>query len=304
MKMLPFAVVALLWLSAPLAQTLPPHDPLRVLIVSDEVNPHGLPPESLTQPGEIGAALAATAALNIDAQPDAILEVPTNQIELATAALNVPFDDAQAYDVLIYFAHRAPNNGNNDQPRQEAFVNAVEQFLEAGGGVISFHHGIYLGAGKTSMLNLLGAQATGSVPWNTVDGQNVINVDTGAHFIVNHAINYDLAIAYSNPAHGVPAGTYPAFNNTPDERYPQMDFNGGNTGCEIQVLLQSNYDAAGDLLAYDKHCPDWRSRVFVYQPGEYQPHALEPGNNYQILLNAVVHLSHFNWDVIFRDDLD
>ncbi len=67
------------------AQVLPPHPPLRILIVSDEVNPHGLPPEDLTQPGEISAALLATSALHIDAGVDAILELPTDQIEDAGA---------------------------------------------------------------------------------------------------------------------------------------------------------------------------------------------------------------------------
>ncbi len=35
------------------AQLLAPHLPLRILIVSDEVNPHGLPPAELTQPDDI-----------------------------------------------------------------------------------------------------------------------------------------------------------------------------------------------------------------------------------------------------------
>ncbi len=39
------------------AADLPPHSPLRILIVSDGVNPHGLPPDELTEPGDISAAL-------------------------------------------------------------------------------------------------------------------------------------------------------------------------------------------------------------------------------------------------------
>lgn len=39
------------------AADLPPHGPLRVRIVSDEVNPHGLSNPELTQPGDLSAAL-------------------------------------------------------------------------------------------------------------------------------------------------------------------------------------------------------------------------------------------------------
>ena len=39
------------------AAVLPPHGPLRILIVSDEVNPHGLSDAELTQPGDLLAAI-------------------------------------------------------------------------------------------------------------------------------------------------------------------------------------------------------------------------------------------------------
>lgn len=59
---------------APLgAQTVAPHAPLRILIVSDEVNPHGLPPADLTQPGEISTAILALSGLQL-AGPDPVLE--------------------------------------------------------------------------------------------------------------------------------------------------------------------------------------------------------------------------------------
>ena len=130
------------------AQTLPPHQALRILIVSDEVNPHGLNDNELTQPGDIRQALLDSTALNIDPSADGIVEIATNQIEMASSELNRPMNDPLFYDVLIYFAHRVPNNGNNDQNRQEAFVNAVTSYLENGGAVISFHHGIYRTSGK------------------------------------------------------------------------------------------------------------------------------------------------------------
>lgn len=290
----------LFWVSGVDAQTLPPHDPLNLLIVSDEVNPHGLGDADLMQPGDLSQALGLAAALN----SDQIVEVDTNDIELATAALNLPVGHVDRPQVLIYFAHRIPNNGNNDTGRQTDFVNAVTGFLQSGGGVISFHHGIYLTGGKQSIQDLLGSQATGAVPWNTVNGQDVIYVG-GDHFIGAHQITYTGTTTYGNPAHGIPTANYPYFNNTPDERYPQMDFNTGNSGCDITPLFESNYSDNGNqhVLGYTKHCPGWHSQVFVYQPGEYQPNATS-GNNFQVLLNAIYHLSDGRWDVIFRSPFD
>lgn len=296
---IPLALLAIVSFNL-LAQVLPVHEPLRILILSDEVNPHNLTDQELTQPGDISSALNATTALN----SPLVLEIPTNQIEQVTTELLREENDPLAYDVLIYFAHRIPDDGNNAQSRQNAFVVAVEQFLQKGGGVISFHHGIYLTSGKNGMQNLLGAQATGSVPWNTTDGQDVINV-AGDHFIANYAMNYPLQIAYENTALSIPAAIYPAFNNTPDERYPQMVFNSGNTGCDIQPVFESDYQQNGGnhLLAYSKHCPLWKSQVFVYQPGEYQPNALS-GNNFQILLNAIYYLSAYRWDIVYVSGFD
>ncbi|TDR20372.1 hypothetical protein [Marinicella litoralis] len=277
------------------AQTLPVHDPIDVLIVSDEVNPHGLGDADLMQPGDLSSALNSAATLNTNT----ITEVATNDIEQATALLSLASSDANRPEVLIYFAHRIPNNGNNASGRQAAFVSAVEQFLQTGGGVISFHHGIYMTTGKQAIQDLLGSEATGAVPWDTVNGQDVIFVG-GDHFIGSHQINYTGTTTYDNPSHGIALNNYPYFNNTPDERYPQMDFNLGATSCDIENLFESNYPDNGNqhLLGYTLQCPDWLSKVVVYQPGEYQPNATT-GNNFQILLNAIYHVTAYRWDVIF-----
>jgi hypothetical protein len=208
------------------------------------------------------------------------------------------------YDALIYFAHRIPNNANQDQIRQEEFVTAVEEYLQAGGAVISFHHGIYQTTGKQSMQNLLGAQATGAVPWDTLNGQDVIFVG-GNHFIGTNNINYMSQVFYENSEHSIPAASYPTFNNSPDELYPQLDFNSGVIDCNIQILFESDYvnNGANHLLGYLKYCPNWNSQLFVYQPGEYQPNALS-GNNFQILLNAIYHLTEFRWDVVFANPFE
>ncbi|MCH8822906.1 MAG: hypothetical protein IH984_05285 [Planctomycetes bacterium] len=282
---------------AAFAAELPPHDPLRILIVSDYVNPHGLPPEDLTEPGDLSATLGQHGTgLKISHTPNSILEIPTNSIELATQALSVSLCDPDAYDVLIYFAHRIPNNGSaaNNIARQEAFTEAVENYLVAGGGMISFHHGSYITSGKQSIQSVIGASAYGSVPWNIVDGQNVINVSP-LHFITSNSIEYTAQVNYSDLDRGVPAGTYRSFNNTPDERYLNFEIN--DDVSEFEVLFGSNYSQNGSthLLGFTHKRPEWKGIVFGYQPGEYQPNALDDleGNNFQILANAIYYVSSF-----------
>lgn len=270
--------------------TLPPHRPLRILLVGDNVNPHGLPAGDLTEVHDIYLALTAPGnGLTLDAGPNAVLEVATNSIEQATAALSVPFGSASAYHVVLYFAHRIPNNGMNDVARQAAFVAAVQSFLEAGGGFVSFHHGSYFTAGKEAIQDLIGGTASGAVPWDTVNGQNVIAVAPG-HFITTNGLAYPSTVAYADVPRGVPAGNYPTFNNTPDERYPTFSLN--PSAGTIKMLFASDYNDNGTthVLGFVHKRPTWRGRVVVYQPAEYQPNALDPnGRNFQILANALVH---------------
>jgi hypothetical protein len=271
------------------AASLPPHAPLRILIVSDEVNPHGLSDAELTQPGDLSTALGQPGAgISIDPALDGLLELSTDDLPLATACLSVPIDDPLAYDVLLYFAHRAPSAGGG--AAQAAFVSAVEQFLIAGGGVVSFHHGSYLGAGKEAMQELIGASATGSVPWNTVEGQTVINVAPG-HFVSSFRVEYPGTTPYDDPALGIPADSYGSFVNLPDERYPQFAVN--PSAGSLEVLFASDYDQNGDrhLLGFTHRQPGWAGLVVAYQPGEYQPNALDDldGNNFQILVNSLLY---------------
>jgi hypothetical protein len=266
-----------------LAATLPVHDPLRILIVSDEVNPHGLSANELTQPGELSAALLLPGSgIHIDT----VTEIATDDIAQATTLLSVPIDAAAAYDVVIYFAHRIPN-GAGGALAQQQFVMALEAFLTAGGGVVSFHHGVYQTAGKESIQDLLGATATGSVTWNTFDGQNVINVAAN-HFVTTNQVNYTGSVAYADVGRGIPAGTYPVFNNTPDERYLSFEVNPG--AGQITQLFGSDYNESGTthMLGFTHRRPGWAGIVVVYQPGEYQPNAVDDlqGNNFQILANA------------------
>lgn len=293
MKKLLLIFISLANITLTKAATLPAHAPLRILIVSDEVNPHGLTNAQLTQPGEIRTALInPQSGLNIDT----VVEIPTNDIHLATALLNLPTSDPNRYDVLIYFAHRIPNDGTSQEniTDQDNFTAAVESFLQSGGGVVCFHHGIYYSTGKGSILNIMGATANGNVPWNTNEGQNIISVvpSTQSHyeFITSNGVDYTGTVAYQDASLNIPNGNYSFFNNTPDERYPNLTIN--QSAETIVPLFASNYNDNGTthILGFAHKRQTWIGEVIFYQPGEYQPNALDDldGNNFQILANAIV----------------
>lgn len=274
------------------AATLPSHLPLRILIVSDEVNPHNLSNAELTQPGDLYNALTnPSSGLSIDT----VVEIPTNDIHEATALLNLPANDPNSYDVLIYFAHRIPDDDTPQQNQldQDDFTVAVEQFLQAGGGVVCFHHGIYYSQGKSGILDIIGGTATGNVPWNTSSGQDIISVvpSTQGHyeFITSNGVNYTGTVAYEDASLNIPNDNYNYFNNTPDERYPYLTIN--QTAGTIIPLFASNYNDNGTthILGFVHQRQTWSGEVIFYQPGEYQPNALDDlnGNNFQILANAI-----------------
>lgn len=261
------------------AAELPAHDPLQILVVSDEVNPNGLSDPELTQPGDLSAAIGNPGSgISLDGP---VREVGSQCIDDALAALGEPGN----VDVLVYFAH-LDAFGCDGSPRQAELTTKVEEFLREGGGVVVFHHGIYSAESKGPMLELLGGVAS-SIAWDTVSGQDVVAVAPD-HFIATQSVEYGGSRAFSGI--GVPAGEYPFFNNTPDERYD--DISPITLPGEARTLLFASDDGAGGgarVLGYDLHRPDWMGHVVFYQPGEYQPQALDDlqGNNFQILANAI-----------------
>ena len=309
MRRIPLFALALAVLPSA-AAVLPPHRPLRILVVSDTVNPHGLSSDDLTEglnpgPGDIGNALRGVGTgILIDGAVDAVHEVATNDIEQATALLSLPACDASSYDVLIYFSHRIPNpdGGKPLTPtqRQDAFTAAVGSYLATGGGIVALHHGAYAAPGKAGILELIGATASGAVPWDTVNGQNVINTAVG-HFVSTQGVDYGGTVSYADPARGVPSASYPYFNNTPDERYPVFNYN--PSASLTTTLFGSNYVDVGTthLLGFTHRRPEWSGSVVGYQPAEYQPHALDDldGNHFQILANAILYAG----DARRRNDL-
>lgn len=273
------SVGAAVLLGAPVgasAAELPAHDPLRILIISDEVNPHGLPAEQLTQPGELRAAISDGASgINVAA----VDEVDSACLDDALTVL-----EGGKTDVVVYFAH-LPATACDGSPRQAELTAALDAHLQGGGGVVVFHHGIYEAGGKESILQLLGGRAS-SIAWDTAAGQDVIAVG-GDHFVTTQGLQPTGMRSFSGA--GVPAGEYPFWSNTPDERYDAMTLLTG--AGEERTILFASADAGGGaarVLGYDLRRPGWAGHVVFYQPGEYQPNALDVnGNNFQVLANAI-----------------
>ncbi len=260
------------------AAELPAHDPLRILIISDEVNPHGLSDSDLTQPGDISAAIgAAGSGLNVGA----VQEVASGCVDDALDMLG------GGVHVVVYFAHLAAT-ACDGSPRQVELTSAIEDHLEGGGGVVVFHHGLYEAEGKEPILQLLGGRAS-SIAWDTGSGQDVIAVG-GDHFVTSQGMQYSGMRSFGGA--GVSMGDYPFFNNSPDERYDATALL--TAGGEERTILFASADGGGGsarVLGYDLWRPGWMGHVVWYQPGEYQPNALNVnGNNFQALANAIVYV--------------
>lgn len=261
-----------------LAAELPAHDPLRILIISDEVNPHGLSDADLTQPGDLQAAISDPGS---GLAVEVVEEVDSACLDDALTVL-----DAGQANVVVYFAH-LPATACDGSPRQVELTEAMDAHLRQGGGVVVFHHGIYEAGGKEPILQLLGGSAS-SVAWDTAAGQDVIAVG-GDHFVTSQAVQYEGMRSFSGA--GVEAGEYPFFNNRPDERYDALALL--TAAGEERTILFTSADAGGGaarVLGYDLWRPGWMGHVVFYQPGEYQPASLDVGgNNFQVLANAILY---------------
>lgn len=265
--------------------TLPEHRPMSVLIIADEVNPHRLSDADLTQPQDLAPALTA------DDSPLRIANVSTVDSQCADAAL-AALASATPPDVVLYFAHRAAQHCDGSAA-QEQFTALLEQGLRRGQGIVVLHHGWYVDfvspGAKDRLLNLLGAR-TNSIAWDISEGQRVFNVGA-EHFVSSNGLRYVDNAAFAGVS-GIAAGTYPYFVNVPDELYADTTLL-VEPGESRTPLFAT--DSQGErLLGYTLMRPGWRGRVVAYQPGEYQPAALDDrqGNNFQILVNAVYYAAY------------
>ena len=258
------------------AASLPEHEPLAITVVGDEVNPHSLSDAELTQPRDLVAALeAADSGLSIGS----LVAVDSSCIDDALAAM-------PETDVFIYFAHRAATDCAGGDA-QGALTDATRSLLEAGGGVVVFHHGIYTADGKDEILRLLGGVAN-QIEWLD-SGRPVIAVG-GDHFVTTNEIEYPDQTPFGFEDLGVAQADYPSFVLAPAEAYPgtrpQLD------GSEDFTVLFASTQPGAELLGYDLRRPTWSGHTVFVQPGEYQPNALDDrdGNSFQILANAIYYV--------------
>ena len=267
------------------AATLPDHPALSILIIADEVNPHRLNDAELTQPEDLAPALGASdSGLNTSS-------VITVNSQCADDALNALESD-QGPDVVLYFAHRAALScdGENAQP---ALTRLLEEGLKSGLGIVVLHHGLYVDfinrGAKAELLHLLGAESD-SIEWNTETGQRVINV-AGEHFITSNGVIYEEEATFTGST-DINAGTYPAFSNLPDELYEITRLH--EVVGETRTSLFASDSGDERILGYVLQRNGWSGRVVAYQPGEYQPNALDnrDGPNFQILVNALYFIVH------------
>lgn len=262
------------------AATLPEHRPIALLIVADEVNPHRLNDADLTQPQDLAPALTASDS------PLLTSAVATVNSQCADAAL-AALASSSPPDVVLYFAHRAAKRCDGSDAQTE-FTNLLEQGLQEGIGVVVLHHGWYVDfispGAKDSLLNLLGA-STNSIAWDTTEGQRVFNVG-GAHFVTSNGLRYTERATFAG-VNAVAPGTYPYFVNVPDELYADTTLL--EVPGETRTPLFASDSQGNRLLGYALTRPGWRGRVVAWQPGEYQPNALDDrsGPNFQILVNAL-----------------
>jgi len=254
------------------AATLPEHTPFRLLVVADEVNPWELSDEALTQPIDVEVALSDSASGLL---VETIVSVDSQCVDEAFGVID------GGVDVIVYFAH-LPAIACDGTVVQDQLTEQFAAHLERGGGIVVFHHGIYVARGKASVLQLLGGNA-GGVEFGE-DGQDVINVAPG-HFVTTNGLTYAMEREFESSSLGIPLGMYGVFANSPDERYSQYELT--TVEGERREILFVN--ARGQPIAYDLTRPGWRGRVITYQPGEYQPNAIDDrdGSNFQVLANAI-----------------
>jgi hypothetical protein len=263
-----------------LAAVLPDHLPVSLLIVADEVNPHRLADAELTQPEDLAPALTAA---DSPLKTAAVTTVSSLCIDAALDALAA----AEPPDVVLYFAHRAATHCNGNEAQAD-FTRLIEQGLQQGLGVVVLHHGWYVDiftpGAKDALLELLGAK-TNSIAWDTNTGQRVYNVG-GSHFVSSNGLAYTQQGSFAGTG-DVAARTYPYFVNLPDELYADTTLL--TAPGETRTPLFATDSLGERLLGYVLSRPGWEGRVVAYQPGEYQPNALDDrkGPNFQILVNAL-----------------
>ena len=114
--------------------------------------------------------------------------------------------------------------------------------------------------------------------------------------MTTNGLSYTGTTSYEDAALGVPLASYDSFQNIPDERYPQFAVN--PSAGTFEILFASDYDQNGTehILGFTHRLPGWTGVVVAYQPGEYQPNALDDlsGNYDAIVLDNEAGMEHLS----------
>jgi putative intracellular protease/amidase len=209
------------------------------------------------------------------------------------------------YQVVLFFKHWSTN-------LSDALQNAMVDYADQGGGILSLHHGLYHdidGAlDKDILVNqLFGAESALNTWSANRTTYSLFNTDYG-HFITTFGINYSDAIAApgvwsTNPLNNQANASHSTYHNFSifDELYNNMSFvNGQNFGRDVNQitpLLSNNQTPAaqchtsGFVKRFNPTLDATEGRLAYFEAGE-RPESFDVGHRYaQIVRNAIVWLA-------------
>jgi len=202
------------------------------------------------------------------------------------------------YDVVVFYKHWASNITSNLQ-------NAIVNYADDGGGVLSIHHGLY-NSGKSILVNSLFEAESSSSGWSAnLTSYNLVMTNYG-HFVSTYGVALANPIETPSNWSSLPEGaanmSYSYYPNIEieDEIYNNMTYTSsasfGRGVNEITPLFSDNvsssqyHHASGYVKLFDGSNDGSVGKVAFFEPGE-RPENYEIDSPYgQILRNAVVWL--------------
>lgn len=201
------------------------------------------------------------------------------------------------YDVVIYYKHWSTN-------MNDALQNALVNYADNGGGVVSLHHGLYndrfYGPGKDILVNqLFGAQSNSSGWGANRTNYNLVASNYG-HFITTHGIDYPQAMTWSSAAPlSSTNSSLSYYSALPvfEEIYTNMTFQPGvvfgHGTNEITPLLSNDVNTntqsnvSGFSRLFDPTDDGSVGRVVYLQPGENRDNYSVSSAFGQMIRNAI-----------------
>ncbi len=202
------------------------------------------------------------------------------------------------YDVVVFYKHWASNITSNLQ-------NAIVNYADDGGGVLSIHHGLY-NSGKSILVNDLFEAESSSSGWSAnLTEYNLVMTNYG-HFVSTYGVVLSNPVETPSNWSSLPEGaanmSYSYYPNIEieDEIYNNMTYTSsasfGRGVNEITPLFSDNvsssqyHHASGYVKLFDGSNDGSVGKVAFFEPGE-RPENYEIDSPYgQILRNAVVWL--------------